>query len=359
MGSTSSRLRNSIAAPLRRLLEILRRVFRSNKMGRNPAMEEMEGLMARHRQTESDTEGAQRPTEVDATEMDEIDAEGGSGGTIERTTEWPEARRTGQHSGWRTATQRLPIPTPEQYAAAQQRVQYVEGLLHIAITGVSGSGKSSLLNALLGLQNGAEGAAAVGTSETTATIARYPDPQPDNPFVYYDVPGAGTLRVTGQQYFLNQELYVFDAVIIVLGDRVTEIDIEILRSCRLMDVPTYVVRSKALQHIRNLMSDMDPTCTIDRDMLVQKARASFIQSTQKSVVRNLEEAGLPSQRVYIVDKEILCPIVSGQDMSYYNSFDEWALLYAILNDARNRRVIQYDDYSIPDFLGGIDTNPFL
>ncbi|EPS98956.1 hypothetical protein FOMPIDRAFT_1088253, partial [Fomitopsis schrenkii] len=230
------------------------------------------------------------------------------------------------------------IPTPEEYAAAQERVQYVEGLLHIAITGVAGSGKSSLLNALLGLPNGVKGAAAVGTSETTEAIARYRDPQLDNPFVYYDVPGAGTLRVPGQQYFLNQVLYIFDAVIIVIDNRVTEIDIDIMKNCKVMDVPTYIVRSKARQHIRNLMNDMNPGRTADRAMLLQKARAIFIQDTRGTVERNLEEAGLPPQRVYIVDKEILWPIVSGQDMSYENWFDEWAFLWAILNDARNRRV---------------------
>lgn len=329
-------------------------------------MEEMESLMAQFRQKEDDPESASDTEDDEATKLlgelehaqeeraraqsSSPDEGGARAIELNRDGAWEARQRR------RTLIHPPSVPTEEEYAAAKQRIQYREGLLHIAITGVSGSGKSSLLNALLGLRNGTEGAASVGTAETTETITRYPDPQPDNPFVYYDVPGAGTLRVPGWQYFLSQGLYVFDAVIIVLDNRVMEIDIEILKDCRRMNIPTYLVRSKARQHVLNTMLDLGPMGIIDRDAAQRTARDKHIRDTQETVKRNLREAELPSQRVYIVDKEILWRIVSGQATQYGDWFDEWALLWAILSDARSRRLIEDEDseYSDQCFPGAIE-----
>ena len=359
MGNALSVSTTAVSTQLRRLLEFFRRAFRSNRMAKNPTMEEMEGLMAKVRQEQDDMDSVGDTTGDEATVLDEP----------ERTEESAQAQSSGpderaelRDGAWETKQRRRTpinppsIPTAAEYAAAKRRIQYKEGLLHIAITGVSGSGKSSLLNALLGLRNGVEGSAPVGTAETTETITRYPDPQPDNPFVYFDVPGAGTLRVPGWEYFLNQGLYVFDAVIIVVDNRVTEIDIGILRNCERMNIPTYLVRSKARQHIRNTMSDLDPGETRDRDVVRQVAREKYIGDTQDTVRRNLKEAGLPPQRVYIVDKEILWRIVSGEQMRYGDWFDEWAFLWAILSDARSRRLLDEDpnDYGDPCFPGSIE-----
>ena len=359
MGNALSVSTTAVSTQLRRLLEFFRRAFRSNRMAKNPTMEEMEGLMAKVRQEQDDMDSVGDTTGDEATVLDEP----------ERTEESAQAQPSGpgertelRGGAWETRQRRRTpinppsIPTAAEYAAAKRRIQYKEGLLHIAITGVSGSGKSSLLNALLGLRNGVEGSAPVGTAETTETITRYPDPQPDNPFVYFDVPGAGTLRVPGWEYFLNQGLYVFDAVIIVVDNRVTEIDIGILRNCERMNIPTYLVRSKAHQHICNTMSDLDPEETRDRDVVRQVARQKYIGDTQETVRRNLKEAGLPPQRVYIVDKEILWRIVSGEQMRYGDWFDEWAFLWAILSDARSRRLLDEDpnDYGDPCFPGSIE-----
>lgn len=101
---------------------------------------------------------------------------------------------------------------------AKTRIQYDPEKLHFAICGSSGSGKSSLINALRGLTNFDPGAAPTGVTETTMSITRYPDPHEELPhsrFIWFDVPGAGTLNVPGWQYFNQLGLFIFDIIILV------------------------------------------------------------------------------------------------------------------------------------------------
>ena len=90
--------------------------------------------------------------------------------------------------------------------------------MHLAICGSSGAGKSSLINAFRGFANHAAGAAPAGVVETTTAINRYPDTRAEFPhshFVWFDVPGAGTLNIPGWQYFNNQGLFIFDVIVLV------------------------------------------------------------------------------------------------------------------------------------------------
>ena len=109
-------------------------------------------------------------------------------------------------------------PTEEQFRSAKARIQYDPEKLHFAVCGSSGSGKSSLINAFRGLTNNEPGAAPTGIIETTMSLTRYPDPHdklPHSRFIWFDVPGAGTLNVPSWQYFNEQGLFVFDIVILV------------------------------------------------------------------------------------------------------------------------------------------------
>ncbi|TFY57755.1 hypothetical protein EVJ58_g6835 [Rhodofomes roseus] len=148
------------------------------------------------------------------------------------------------------------VPSVEQFREAKQRLEYQEGYTHIAVTGVAGSGKSSLINALRGLNNGERSAAPTGIVETTSTIAHYPDPDPKKRVVWYDVPGAGTLTVPDWVYFTDQGLYVLDCILVLFDSRFTATDVAILRNCERFRIPAFVVRSKARQHVRNLVVDM-------------------------------------------------------------------------------------------------------
>ena len=109
-------------------------------------------------------------------------------------------------------------PTEEEFDVAQARIEYNPKKIHLAICGSSGAGKSSLINAFRGFANHDEGAAPAGVVETTTTINRYPDARAEFPhshFVWFDVPGAGTLNIPGWQYFNKQGLFIFDVIVLV------------------------------------------------------------------------------------------------------------------------------------------------
>lgn len=235
----------------------------------------------------------------------------------------------------------MSIPSEEEIELAKYRVQYVEGLFHFAVTGVSGAGKSSLINAFRGLRNRDPGAAPTGVVETTVDVTRFPDPNSQNPFVWYDVPGSGTLSTPDWQYFNTQGLYVFDCIIILFDIRFTMTDLAMLVNCRRFNIPTYIVRSKSDSHIRNIMKDLgynsdDDENTLDRNASYSSAREQYIAETRATVRRNLQDASLPDQRVYIVAHSTMVSTVKDQKLSE-KTIDELELMRDLFREAQSRR----------------------
>jgi ribosome biogenesis GTPase A len=141
--------------------------------------------------------------------------------------------------------QPLVTPTPEEVRTTKLLPQYREDLFHVAVAGAAAGGRSSIINAFRGLHNKEIGSAATGVTETTMAIARYPDPNVEYPYVWYDFPGAGTFNIPEWQYFNAQGLYIYDCIIVLFDNRFTMTDIVILTNCRRFNIPTYTVRSKA------------------------------------------------------------------------------------------------------------------
>lgn len=238
--------------------------------------------------------------------------------------------------------QPIVLPSPQEVSAARERMQYQDGLFHFAVAGVSGSGKSSLINAFRGLHNKDAGAARTGIVETTSTIDRYPDPNPRNPFVWYDIPGAGTLQQSDWLYFNSQGLFVFDCIIVLFDARFTATDIAILTNCRRFQIPTYIVRSKADAHIRNIMRDLGYESESDdrarRTELYTAAREQYIAETRATVQRNLKDAGLTDQRVYIACNTTVLSTVKNLTLSP-KTIDELDLMRDLLEEAHSRRCV--------------------
>lgn len=246
----------------------------------------------------------------------------------------------------RKGVQPVVIPSSTELTAAKKRVQYKEGLLHFAVAGVSGSGKSSLINAFRGVRNGDTGAAPTGVIETTSQIDRYPDPNPRLPFVWYDVPGAGTLNQPDWSYFNSQGLFVFDCIIVLFDNRLTLTDISILTNCRRFQIPAYIVRSKADVHIRNVMTDMGYDSENDggtrHGEAYNAAREHYIAETRATVQKNLKEAGLPDQRVYVVSHKTMISTVKNRVLSP-KTIHELELMRDLLEEACARRCIPRSD----------------
>lgn len=210
----------------------------------------------------------------------------------------------------KAATDNILYPAPREFKAAIDKAQYDELNFHLAIAGTSGCGKSSLINAFLNLNKKDDGAALVGVTETTLETGRYPDPgtQPPRPWtVWYDIPGAGTQRISDSQYFRKQSLYIYDSIIVVIGNRFMETNSQIIRSCVQFGIPFFIVRSKSDQEIMNMMKDEedDYSGPFDSGELYQRCRKRFREESQKMVTDDLERANLPNQVLFCVSKQHL------------------------------------------------------
>lgn len=253
----------------------------------------------------------------------------------------------------KNGTPPIEYPTGEEIQAVRKQLQYKEGLLHFAVTGVAGSGKSSLINAFRGYRNSTSNKnpdiARTGTAETTEQIGRYCDPS--RPWlVWYDIPGAGTLKVPDWQYFNDQGLYIFDIIIIVIDSRFTRIDVDLLFNCKRFGIPAFVVRSKANTHITNNIGDDDGDDDDGDDDNSQekrfmRARDKFVTDTRQEFESILKNAGLPPQPVYIVAKNTLHCLIKGlkipKDMMI---IDEVELMKDIVRSANERNIQNLPPY---------------
>lgn len=115
--------------------------------------------------------------------------------------------------------------------------------LNIAITGESGSGKSSFVNAFRGIDNRADGAAPTGCVETTSVVTQYHHPNYPN-VKLWDLPGVGTTKFPADQYLKLVGFERFDFFIIISATRFTENDVKLPQEIQKMKKKFYFVRSK-------------------------------------------------------------------------------------------------------------------
>ncbi|KAK0225344.1 interferon-inducible GTPase-domain-containing protein [Armillaria fumosa] len=242
---------------------------------------------------------------------------------------------------WKKGIHPVEWPSRAEYEANRRRLY--EGKFHLAITGSSGSGKSSLVNAFRGVWDDDEGAAPTDIVETTSVVTPYPDPDPANPFIWFDVPGSGTITCPDWTYFNDQGLYIFDAIIILFNDCFTATDMAILRNCARYMIPAYIVRSKSDVHIDNLIVKKRRSAGPKADLakISAEARKEYLATTQKTVniLLSKTDPPLPMQKVYAVTRDALTFIVrrDSEGLQGCSVLDEHMLLRDVLQDAYWRR----------------------
>ncbi|KAK0462470.1 interferon-inducible GTPase-domain-containing protein [Desarmillaria tabescens] len=251
-----------------------------------------------------------------------------------------QAAREEIEARWKKGIRPVEWPSQEQYEKIKQQY-YKEGKFHLAIAGISGTGKSTLINAFRGIWDGEENAAGTDVVESTSVVTAYPDPNPSNPFLWFDVPGSGTLSCSDWTYFNNQGLFIFDAIIVLFNDRFTATDAAILKNAERYNIPTYIVRSKSDIHIENLVKKTRrvPGARRDPAKVLDDARKEYMKKTRDSVRTNLmkNDPPLRSQKMYAVSRDTLTLMIREEPLEDNVVLDEYELWKDILQDAFSRR----------------------
>ncbi|KAJ8287660.1 hypothetical protein COCON_G00003190 [Conger conger] len=153
--------------------------------------------------------------------------------------------------------------------------------LNIAITGESGSGKSTFLNAFLGLVDGEDGAAETGLVETTMEPTMYPHPKYPKVKVW-DLPGLGTLNFKGDEYLERVKFQHYDFFIIIITERFKISCVNLVSEIQSMKKRFYFVRSK----IDNSIDAEKRKKGFDKDKTLSQIRQDCIKGLQKHGVES-------------------------------------------------------------------------
>ncbi|XP_029445903.1 interferon-inducible GTPase 5-like [Rhinatrema bivittatum] len=160
-------------------------------------------------------------------------------------------------------------------------------MLDIAITGESGAGKSTFINAIRGLSDEDLGAARTGVTETTTEPMVYQHPK--LPTVrLWDLPGIGTSRFQANQYLKQVGFEKYDFFIILASERFRENNGNLARSIRAMDKNFYFVRSKIDQDIKACQRHQN----FNKERVLTEIRTDCINC--------LEKEGVESPKVFLV-----------------------------------------------------------
>uniref|UniRef100_A0A3P9C7E0 IRG-type G domain-containing protein n=1 Tax=Maylandia zebra TaxID=106582 RepID=A0A3P9C7E0_9CICH len=164
----------------------------------------------------------------------------------------------------------------------QRRLKQRNTPLNVAITGESGSGKSTFINAFRGIGDEDEGAAPTGVVETTSQVTPYPHPKYPS-VILWDLPGIGTTRFPADEYLKLVGFEKFDFFIIISDSRFRENDVKLAQEIQRMKKKFYFVRSK-----------------VDKDIRAEKkTRREFNMERTLSTIRK-NYLGIKSPQVFLV-----------------------------------------------------------
>ncbi|KAL8219468.1 UNVERIFIED_CONTAM: hypothetical protein K2H54_025308 [Gekko kuhli] len=159
--------------------------------------------------------------------------------------------------------------------------------LDIAITGLTGAGKSSLVNALRGLSDFDEEAAKTDVIEGTTEPMNYPHPTiPD--VTIWDLPGIGTPNFKAEEYLERINYSQYDFFIIVASNRFTVCDIQLSHAIQKMKKRFCYVQSKMDVSIKN------------EKLKPYFSEKATLQKVKKYCLDNLVEAGISSPQIFLV-----------------------------------------------------------
>uniref|UniRef100_A0A8C1NI75 IRG-type G domain-containing protein n=1 Tax=Cyprinus carpio TaxID=7962 RepID=A0A8C1NI75_CYPCA len=176
--------------------------------------------------------------------------------------------------------QSLPI-----YSLQKGNLKELENVtLNIAVTGMTGAGKSSFVNALRGLPNDDKDAAPTGI-ETTMMPNMYPHPSMPNVKIW-DLPGIGSPKFRAKKYLKDVNFHMYDFFLIVTSERFKENDVELARAIMKSKKLFYFIRTK-----------------IDNDIHAESHKRNFdermlLENIREDCKVNLLRVGIP--KIFLV-----------------------------------------------------------
>ncbi|KAG8143440.1 hypothetical protein E2320_000671 [Naja naja] len=161
--------------------------------------------------------------------------------------------------------------------------------LDIAVTGEGGAGKSTFINAILGVSDDDFRAAKTGVVETTVSPSPYRHPHLPRVRVW-DLPGIGTPSFQAEKYLQLVRFERYDFFIIVASERFRENHAELARAVAAMGKRFYFVRSKVDQDLRASQQR--------RPSFFQEAEV--LQEIESDCTRQLKREGLETPKVFLI-----------------------------------------------------------
>ncbi|XP_006810880.2 interferon-inducible GTPase 1-like, partial [Neolamprologus brichardi] len=181
---------------------------------------------------------------------------------------------------------------PSDVGKTMESLQDNNTQLNIAITGESGSGKSTFVNALRELSDDDEGAAPTGVTETTSEATPYPHPNYPN-VTFWDLPGIGTTKFPADKYLELVGFEKFDFFIIISAVRFRENDVKLAQEIQKMEKKFYFVRSKIDNDLRaeersQREFKVEKTLSQIRQVCIQGLTGSSIKTPQVFLVSSFQ-----------------------------------------------------------------------
>jgi len=196
--------------------------------------------------------------------------------------------------------------------SANRLPEYLEraglaGKIMIAVTGASGVGKSSIVNALRRVGDSDAEAARTGVTETTLEPAMYKWRQQHGisearmldhlseqagdkalDVMLWDLPGLGTPKFPQAAYLRHMGVRHFDLVLVVTATRPSEGELRLLAELQAYGVPHFLVRNKIDADIESEVVRHEDACdTVDACGLTRQMRHKVAQETIQAVKRDL------------------------------------------------------------------------
>nr|XP_048275342.1 interferon-inducible GTPase 1-like [Myodes glareolus] len=146
--------------------------------------------------------------------------------------------------------------------------------INVAVTGESGAGKSSFINALRGVRPEEEDATHVGIAET-AMRTPYKHPKIET-LTFWNLPGIGTMNIPPKYYLEKVKFQEYDFFVILSSTRFKLLELDLAQAIRLKRKMCYFVKTKVDADLRNEKESKPGT--FDRVKTLQQVRRHCVNT---------------------------------------------------------------------------------